>query len=254
LKKIRELSAAEAVAGLVALAALLVSLVYVLGGLTLALRLTVKGLPAETVVGGLPREFLITQGLGVLYQLLLFLAVMWLSLVPSPQAVWRKRLPWVAGVGAGVLALPLFRSEWSEVRDRGELVTVPVIVAAAVTAVLLWWRIRAVVTTRRGETWIGLAGRLTILFVVVFALWRVVLELEAGRILEAKVCTKDIGLAGLFIGENSDSVYIGEQPSVYFGEQDPRNRGSPQVVVVPRESVEILVIGVEAGNVDCPGD
>src|SRR3954469_5419915 len=50
---------------LVGLLAVLAALIYITGGIVLALRLALSGLPAMGVVGQLPREFLVSLGFGL---------------------------------------------------------------------------------------------------------------------------------------------------------------------------------------------
>jgi len=66
----------ETIAGVFGLLAGVVAFVYVFGGIVLLLRLQVRGLRAEVVVATLPREFLVSVGLAVLFQFVMFMAVL----------------------------------------------------------------------------------------------------------------------------------------------------------------------------------
>ena len=79
--------AVKTVAGVFGLFAGLVALVYVFGGIVLLLRLQVRGLRAEVVVSTLPRDFLVSVGLPVIFQLVVFLFLPGVRLRPgSPRA------------------------------------------------------------------------------------------------------------------------------------------------------------------------
>ena len=83
----------------------LASLVVILGGAVLSLRFAEPGLPADAVVAVLPREFLISVGLGVTVQLVVFLLVLLPGFVWQGAGVARA----AAWAGAALLAYPFLR-------------------------------------------------------------------------------------------------------------------------------------------------
>jgi hypothetical protein len=213
----------------------LASLVLFLGAFTLTWRLRTQGLPAEAVVAVLPREFLISVGVGVTIQLVAFL------LAVSPAFVW-TRVALVAVVsaltGASVLAWPFLRiaagAEWFLLAG-----------AWIVTAIILTGCILGV---RR--KWGASREPLPIVILVsvgllAFGAWRAVFESQSAQGLGALLCGKAVGdqANGLFIGENETSFYIGER--------HPENGGSPRVAEIPRESIAVVLIGENADERKC---
>jgi hypothetical protein len=213
----------------------LASLVLFLGAFTLTWRLRTQGLPAEAVVAVLPREFLISVGVGVTVQLVAFLLAL------SPAFVWsRVTLVAVASASAGATALayPFLRiaagSEWFL------LVAAWFVTAIILTGVILWGR----------SKWGPSRETLPIVILVsvsllAFGTWRAVFEWQSAQGLGVLVCGKDVGdqANGLFIGENDNSLYIGEK--------NPPRGGSPRVAEIPRDSIAVVLIGENADEEAC---
>ena len=108
-------TAAEAITALVAT----VGLIYVLGGVALALRLGFVGIPWQTTVAQLPREYVETVGLSEIVApgLIAGMTVVALLIVLSPiralehDALSRKNNKWVVGLTLGtsiVIVAPAF--------------------------------------------------------------------------------------------------------------------------------------------------
>jgi hypothetical protein len=98
-----------------------VAFVYVFGGIVLLLRLQVRGLRADVVVSALPRNFLVSVGLAVLFQFVIFLALLMAALIQQAhrstaltpvgrQAPWGLVIRYViVSLATLVLAWPLSR-------------------------------------------------------------------------------------------------------------------------------------------------
>jgi len=96
---------------------------------------------------------------------------------------------------------------------------------------------------------------LLIVGLAVFIPWRAVFEWRSAAGLDALVClvgqggiTEDkpfVGrVDGLFIGENDNSVYIGEK-------NPPAKNIDPRIVQVPREEIGLVLIGENADEENC---
>jgi hypothetical protein len=248
----------------VGLLAGIVGLLYAIGGGVVTLRLYLEDLPSLTVVGQLPREFLISIGLtqivlpalGVAALYFAVRALLGSSARPPTRLVrqWRSgsRRVWAELVVVSMLAAsgltllagaPALRREGF---DNGTLV-VMLIVAIGVTVVveLLALKARASLAERERFAWNTLRPMVAMVCVVAFALFPAfVVSAGTFHLLEAKVCVEDgLDAAGLLVGETSAGVYIG----------DPRGtrEGPRRVVSVPNERVEKLLIGGDAAQTSC---
>jgi hypothetical protein len=217
------------------------SLVVILGGAVLTFRLRTQGLPADAVVTALPREFLISVGLGVTFQLVAFLLVL------LPSFVWQSvELAIAAAWGAAILlAYPFLRIvsgyDWL-------LLAVAWIAAGFIfTGFILWGR-RKWSATRETVPIVSLL----IVGLAVFIPWRAVFEWRSAGELEALVCLvgqggieeKFVGrVDGLFIGENDNSVYIGEK--------SPEKNIDPRIAQIPRGEIGLVLIGENADDERC---
>jgi hypothetical protein len=204
------------------------ALITVLGGVALTLRFWSTGVPMEAIVGGLPTRFFLSVGLDVTLQLFFFAGFVALSML-FPHTTLR---PVFALLAAAVLLYPFARTatgrEWIWI---GAL--------AALTAFVLYlphW-------LRQDPADAAIVGVLALL---AFVAWRGAFELTAGDVMDAKACLiGDQEEVGLFVGENSDSVFIGVRPA------------SPQpgrVSEIPRSHLKRLYIGHESGEIPCPKD
>jgi hypothetical protein len=221
----------------------LASLVVILGGSVLAFRLRTQGLPADAVVAVLPREFLISVGLGVTIQLVAFLLALLLGFV------WQRvdMAMAAAWVGATLLAYPFLRIA----TGYGWLLLVAAWVATAfVLSGFILWGHRKWGSTREALPIVSLI----IVGLVVFVPWRGLFEWRSAEGLDALVCVVGEGgiteakpfvggINGLFIGENENSVYIGEK--------HPSGGLDPRIAEVPRVLVGLVLIGENADEETC---
>lgn len=237
-----------------------VSLVYLTGGLVLALRFQEVDLPSTAVVGQLPRELLISTGLAYVIIPALVAGGTYFgwrlargerSQVPglgswgpmSPSTTAWSVLTW-CGIGL-VLALPA--PAWALLRGRTnefhfgdlEYYFASVLVLAA-TALL--FRIGLVSLIARYESrwqqWQAIAavsGAVALLAVPALATFAGKLSL-----LTAKTCLADgSSLSGRLIGETATRVYLGE------------NRDPPRVASLPSDRVHRLFVGPDAAGAGC---
>lgn len=211
------------------LAAVFAGSVYVLGGAVLSLRLTFRRVPADVVVAGIPREFLISIGLAVTLQLLMYIGIFAFVFRSAPKRLWTRRLILVALLAAAVLAYPLARSA------EGSTELTLIAITWASTALLLFLLVRRVVVRSSGRTRLALGASLLLTVTPMFVAWRIAHEYQASKVLDAAVCGTDHEqlAEGLFIGENDTRVYIGEKTS-----------GQPaRIAEIPRDRILVLVIG-----------
>jgi len=241
----------------------LVTLVYAVGGGVLALRLFFEDLPSLTVVGQLPREYLIAVGLTqivlpVLVAAGLYLGVRLLvgSSVPPPARLvqeWTGRSwrGWGEFVGVSALlalvvvflgASPAYTREGLS-RKLLWLLLVGFVVTWLVMMVAL--KLRAALATRERDTWN--TSRVAVWMTSIVALASLpafVIFAGTFHFLDAKVCAAGPRqISGVFIGESSDRVYIGES--------NHRTAGPRRVVSIPLSQVEEVLIGGEAATERC---
>jgi hypothetical protein len=203
------------------------SLIIVLGGAVLTLRLWWRELPTEPIAGGLPTRLLLSVGLDVALQLLIFGGFAALTLMASRRARQARRLVVfaAASVAAFVLVYPFLRT----VDDRA----LAVVIVAGIGTALVGSVLVATFATR---PWWLLAA-----VVVVFLAWRIPFEFTAAEVLDAKACTlTGTETMGLFVGESDRAVFIGVE-----GE-------APHIVEIPATQIYRLFIGEDLGEARCP--
>jgi hypothetical protein len=213
----------------------LATLLTVLGGVALTVRFRSSGLPTEAIAGGLPTSFFLSIGLDVTLQLLIFAGLV-------AVAVVRPGLSRViyAFLAAGVLAYPFTRtvtgSEW-----------VWLTVAAFLSAFVVWRYARKL--GRRpwpGDGWRRIVALLATssaaILLALFVSLRFYFEWKAVDVLDAKACLAgNKEEAGLFIGENDSSVFIGVT-----------SPGPARITEIPRDDVKRVFIGDGVKDVSCP--
>jgi hypothetical protein len=244
----------------------LATVVYLAGGVVLALRLAFVGLPWGDVVSQLPRQFLISIGTGqVLFPALLVGALYALSRLlragraqlPSPHR-WRDgantRLLTVQEYLRvwGVLALPLafilltrglhFDFEW--VTWKAVTVIAVGLLVLAVTAIAVQETRAAVIQTVQSSLhWEGWRMVAVMAGLYVAAAIPAMMAAAASVPLSAaKICDEDnFAEHGFLVGETTDRVYLGEEASGH-----PR-----RIAVIPFAKVGELFIGHDADEADC---
>jgi hypothetical protein len=248
----------------VGLLAGVVGLLYAIGGGVLTLRLYLEDLPSLTVVGQLPREFLISIALTQIVLPALAVAAVYLAYrvlrggsAPHPNRLvrqWRTggRLGWaellaVSTPVALVLTLlagaPALRREGV---DKGKL-DLLLLVALLLTVVVLLvaLKLRATLAERDPYAWNTLRSTALMTFVVAFAsvpVW--VVFAGTFHLLDARVCIVD--------REPQDGVLVGETSAgVYIGDARGEGKGPRRVVSIPRDRVEKLLIGGDAAQTSC---
>jgi hypothetical protein len=239
----------------------LATLVYLTGGAVMALRLAFKNLGWDNVVSQLPREFLISIGLGqVLLPALLVGALYGLFRLlradrarpPVLHRFFREggaRLGTLGGYARTLAVLSIPPAAILGLRVLGDDLgpRVPLVVAAA--AVLLAivavavHEARAVVLARQGsgQEWNSLPSFMPVAALYTAAMIPSMMVAAAGvPLTEAKVCSaNNFTESGYFVGQTSDRVYLGEK-----GERR-------RIGVIPMAKVEELFIGDEAVGALC---
>ena len=244
----------------------LATVVYLAGGVVLALRLAFVGLPWGDVVSQLPREFLISIGTGqVLFPALLVGALYALSRLlragraqlPSPHR-WRegvntRRLTVEGYLRAwAILAIPLafilltrglhFDFEW--VTSKAAVVIGVELLVLAVAAIAVQESRAAVIETVQSSLhWEGSRVIAVMAALYVVAAIPAMMAAAASMPLSgAKVCDEDnFTEHGFLVGEKSDRVYLGEEA----------NDHARRVAVIPFAKVGELFIGHDADEADC---
>jgi hypothetical protein len=304
----------KAILGAFGTFAALAAAIYVFGGVVLLLRLETQGLRGEVVVASLPREFLISVGLAVLLQFVLYLTVLLGAFIQQAgrvTAVGRGgdekfaqgiRLA-IVGVATAVLAVPLsrwigfegvpwwwafvlayalclallaffvagevcgarsacsWRHRWgiplgiigvaclvsalvAAFEFQKPLALLVVLLAAVLTAVCLWFLLDWQVSRRRPHLNRALLRRVAVVILLAFLIfvpWRAALEKASIKGLDVRVCTKSSGhIDGLFIGENANSVVIGETEVE-----------APRIAVIPRVEIARFFLGTKAHDTRC---
>jgi hypothetical protein len=219
------------------------SLVVILGGAVFAFRLRTRGLPADAVVTALPREFLISVGLGVTLQLVAFLLVL-LSGFVSQGVELAIAAAWGAAI---LLAYPFLRivaGYWWLLLAAAWAAT-----SLILSGFILWGR-RKWGPTRETLPIVGLV----LVGLAVFIPWRAVFEWRSAAGLDSLVCLVGQGgisenkhyvgkVDGLFIGENDNSVYIGQK--------HPQKGADPLIAQIPRKQIGLVLIGKNADKESC---
>ena len=240
-----------------------VGLLYAIGGGVLTLRLYLEDLPSLTIVGQLPREYLISIALTqiVVPALVVGAAYAAVRVLRGASAAPPERLvfQWSRGSMRGWLevlaaslsvalaltligAIPAFTRK-GLTQQVMWLFVLSLVVTTIVVLVAL--RLRASVAMRdrlswnepRPVTWMALILAVTVIPACV---------LFAGtfHLLDAKVCTTEqLEETGVLVGQTDRGVLIGE------------TRGAPgeprRVVSIPADHVQKLVIGGDADEARC---
>ena len=208
-----------------ALFAALGAVVTVLGGVVLTLRFWSSGVPMEAIVGGLPTRFFLSVGLDVTLHLLIFGGLVALAALQEAMAV---RLV-SAVLAVAVLVYPFVRTA-----EDGEWVWIGVLAAVTTAVVSL-----AFGRKDKSRVPVGVA-----LALVAFVAWRGAFEWRAVDVLDAKAClTGNQVEVGLFVGENSDSFFIGVRPS---------SAQPGRISEIPRSQLVRVFIGDRSGEIPCP--
>ena len=215
----------------------LASLVVILGGAVLSWRLRSQGLPADAVVSVLPREFLISVGLGVTVQLVVFLLVLLPGFVWQGAGVARA----AAWAGAALLAYPFLRI--ASGYDWLLLGAAWLVTAFILYGFILWGR-RKWGSTRETLPIVSLV----IVGLAFFIPWRAAFEWRSAPGLDALVClVGSEGFAGEFPVGWADGVLIGENNNyIYIGQKKRSGGRDPQIAQIPREHIGIVVVGEDA--------
>lgn len=248
----------QLVARVVGLLAGTATLIYLTGGVVMALRLVFKDLGWYNVVSQLPREFLISIGLGqVLLPALLVGALYGLFRLlrtdrASPPALHRFREAGARrGAFAGyartlaVLVIPpvviLIRRVLGGDLGPKTLLVIAVAVALLAIVAVAVHEVRAIVLDGGAHRWNSLRTVVAVAALYTAAVIPSMMIAAAGVPLTgAKVCTTDnFAESGYFVGQTSDQVYLGERGK--------RRR----IAVVPMTKVEELFIGGEADGALC---
>jgi hypothetical protein len=124
-----------------------------------------------------------------------------------------------------------------------------VALAALITAVCLWFLLKRLVDDPgkpkldRDTLWRG--ALLVLLALLIFIPWRVALEASSIKALDVRVCTANPSavIGGLFIGENDNSVFVGELP---------KDGEPPRIAEIPRTEVTRFYLGTKALDTPCP--
>jgi hypothetical protein len=255
------------------LLAALTAVVYATGAAVLVLRLAIEDLPWENVVSQLPREFLLSVGVGqVLLPSLVVGAAYGLYRAAvneggstPPQAFrwrdsskdrtsegWRVRRQAIRryllaffvllGPLASVLVARLVLT--GEEPDYAPLIVAGVVLPFVAIAVQ---EVRGLLIKhhRPMRRWnhIRAIARMAAVYIVA-AIPAMTVAVAAIPLSEAKVCTTDGYAEGSFlIGETSDRVYLGERQS------DPVK--SRRIAVFPLTQVEEIFIGRDAEEAEC---
>jgi hypothetical protein len=250
----------KAILQLAGLLAGVLALLYAIGGGVLALRLYFESLPSLTVVGQLPREFLISLALTQVALPTAAVAALYLTirlvvgLRPPRKLValeprrsrrdWARLIAAAAGlaalatlVGAGPALLreePGWFLAWT---------LLGFVLAGVVALVALELRARV---ARRDRDWHdrrSVAAMTGVVALAFLPMW--LMSAGTFHLLDAKVCLAgDAEEEGVLVGETSDRVYIGEKGG----------RGPRRVVSLPLGQVEELVIGGDAAGRPCALD
>jgi hypothetical protein len=226
-----------------------VALLYAAGGGVLALRLYFQDLPSLTVVGQLPREFLISIALTQLLLPALLVAAVYgaVRLLFRPTPMPRRFVAGWSLHAAGVaLALLATGVGWLLARNTDgshRLPGLPIAFALSLLVALVALKLRAEAARKYEGDWDRVRPAALMACIVGLGsipIWVIV----AGtfHLLDAKVCTTSQTLeTGVLIGETGDRVYIGEE----------RSSGPRRVASFPLAQVEEVFIGGKASSRKC---
>lgn len=239
-------------------------MIYLTGGLVLALRLFFADTEWEIVIGQLPREVLISIGMAEVVLPSLAVAALYgaFRLKGGSTAIGPQVLkePWTAEleriekgkfaatavVIGGLLVLP--GGIWAATaHDPGKLTLLPV--AWAISSLLAWAALNARARIWKrfpDEAWNGLRAVALMMVVVALVVIPGSIAFWAARPLsDARVCVvgQTEPVDGLFIGETSNRVYV----AGFTAGSDPREISS-----IPTARIERVRIGPDAEAEGCP--
>ena len=254
---------AKTLAQVVGFLAGFVGLLYAVGGGVLAARLSLEHLPSLTIVGQLPREFLVAQGLtqivlpalGAAAAYAIFHVLRRDSQARPRRLVrqWheRSRRGWIELVSAsavlgGVAILagvaPALDRKGTT-RELWWLIGIGWALSTVVMLVVLNLRARVAATyaatsSRRREV----ASMAALVALASLPAWMVFSG--TFRLLDAKACTSSGAVfEGVLIGETANRIYIGDIPR--------RKGGSRRVVSIPLAQLQQVFIGGDAAGKSC---
>lgn len=262
-------SPVELATRIVAAAAGLTTIVYVAGSLVLVLRLAFVGLPGFAVIGQLPRDLALSNGVGFVLMPALALIGAYAgyrftvagNMPPSGVRRWRdgaaghnrgRIVVRVLLSAVGLIIIPIIAYRWSVHYRHGEGQTIPpawlvLVVAAATFAVLSaavfgQRELRAVLARREATTWTS-PGSVAAM-AAAYAIVALPLCVAVGAVVplrSAHVCTT-VGFAedGDLVGEGNEAVYLGER----------RSRGR-RIAIIPTSRVEEVFVGHHADDAEC---
>jgi hypothetical protein len=256
--------------------------VYILGGIVLALRLGFDNLPPEAVVGQLPREFLITQGLSIVVLPAAAIAALYgiyRLIRREPRQPKLKRLE-ISVRNSKWWTLGFWKDLAEGILDGWKVLASAALASVVLVAPALGHELIKQFEWRNGLLWFLLAFLLTyVSTIAVFQIrallvgrnfrwaddrnsWnneRVVGAMAAlyaaaivpGAIafgatipfLDAKVCRTTGYENGSLLGETSDKVYLG------LGEPTQSDR---EIAVIPYSQVRQVLAGGNAHDAMCP--
>lgn len=245
----------------------LAAVVYATGAVVLSLRLEFEQLPWSNVISQLPREFMLSIGVGqVLLPALAVGALYGLYRLirkdrkrpPKPYRLregWkalgvvlmRYTLTWLLMLTPPLVVFWLARSEMSVFDvDRWLLVG---IAAVVVVAAMGLQEGRAIVIKRNQVAASWNSTRTAAIMAAIYAagaLPAMVLAASALPLSAAKVCTTEGDPEqGVLVGESSDRVYLGEKVKKGWRSRHPR------IAVFPLTRVEEMFIGPKAWKSYC---
>jgi hypothetical protein len=233
-------SAVETVTKILAAIAAAVGLVYVAGAGILWVRLRFEGLPTDAVVASLPRELLVAIGLRSLVAPTILLSLVAALVLVVERKARSPEQADVATVTFTEATITLISAAVSvvllQVLQDPEAYAVPWAAAVAIVALS-----SAYVGRRFGSRLTGITPILLAAFGIALlsALVRFGLEAHNPQLERVRVCVTDVKKTydGLFIGETSDRVYVGE--------------ADDDVVEIPRSRVGEIVIGAHSEAAEC---
>jgi hypothetical protein len=250
-------------AGLFAAAA---ALVYFTGAVVLSLRLAIEDIPWTNVVPQLPREFVVSTGVGQVLLPSLLVGGLYglyrLILPGQPKApeVYRLRDNWKAkgivlvqyGMISVLILVPLFFviavRDGTSVGDLGWVLT-PGIVIVSVLAAMAAQEGRAIVIEhfKDDRHWNSVKAGASVAGVyAAAAIPAMMLAAAAIPLSGAKICTTEsYAEKGLLVGESSDRIYLGQ------GSSEEGHSQRMRIAVLPFSKIEELFIGPEARKVHC---
>jgi hypothetical protein len=248
------------------------AIVYVAGGLIIGLRLYLAGLPATSVVGQLPRNVLLSVGLGEGLFPALFLAAVYAAIRsaihsdPSASADrlrqrtwaeakgWKKRLRYIVRtlVLAAIVVAPAVASALQNRSAISSEVRLVVLVPLAVVSwlgMLLYPNLRGLIAKTFSDDFRGIAA--TVLHSMLLALVLIpgcVAFWGTRPLDEAVLCMTPASgsradLRGYLVGQTTDDAFIGDISG-------PDRR----VTSVPTAEIRLVVIGPKAvDDATCSG-